>query len=155
MQTDSHRPRKLPLRHLFVALLLAFGAVTAFAKDHADKSAKRVDHIVKKMEKELKLSADQSAKIRDILKKDSGFAWHGGHRGMRPEGHAGFSAQMRADVVDTAALARGFEERLALQRERHARHVAAFTAIHAVLTPAQRAKAAGHMDERFAKMEKR
>ena len=138
--------------------MLAFGAATVFAKDHADKSAKRIDHVVKKMEKELKLSADQSAKIRDILKKDSGFAWHGGHGKhgtMQADGHAGFSAQMRASSVDTAALAERFEQRVALQRERHARHVATFAAIHAVLTPEQRAKAADRMDEHQAKMEKR
>jgi len=160
------------------AIALALGAALATAKE---KDGKHLDRMVSHMEKELALSKDQSAKIRAILAKDSGdLPQRGGwkkHHGCKdchmseagghgPGGHGqgpmagdGFIEQLRAPSVDTAALNRTFAARAeSMQvemRARHARRVATFAEIHAVLTPEQRAKAATEMEARKSKMEEK
>ena len=146
-----------------LVLMLAFGATFAFGKhDHAGRG---IDRMVAKMEKELNLTKDQSTKIRAILSEDTAGmgemrAMHREHGGMAPMGGMGmmggpeFAKQLRADKVDTEALNKGFEERQTQMREMHAKHLAKFVAIHDVLTPEQRAKAADEMEKRAAKMEK-
>ena len=159
------------------ALVLALGTSFAFAKD--DGPGKHAERMIKKMEKELDLSADQVTRLRAILTPEPGegsgphagkedkdckgcpkcaFGGHDGRGGhgmglMAADGE--FAKQMRAATVDTAALNEGFEERVAHLRARHARHVARFAAIHDLLTPDQRAKAAARMEKMQAKLEKR
>ena len=60
---NSLRTLRLPV------LFLALGAALAFGKD--DHAGKGIDRMVAKMEKELNLTKDQSAKIRTILTKDT------------------------------------------------------------------------------------
>jgi len=165
---------RLPRTLAVAGLLLALGASLVAAKD---KEGRHLDRMVGRMEKELKLSKDQSAKIRAILAKDSAARPHRGewkkahdcdgkddcgHRGMRgfgPLGGGEFAAQLRSGSVDTAALNRAFAERSdsmqARMREHHARRVATFAEIHAVLTPEQRALAADKWDKRAAEIEKK
>jgi Spy/CpxP family protein refolding chaperone len=151
------------------ALLLVLGTALAFGKE--EKSGKHTDRMVAKMEKELSLTKEQSAKIRTILAKDSaGMPHHGmmkkggdckdckhcgGHGKGMMGGHGEFARQMRAASVDTEALNKGFEERQSRMRDMHARHIASFVEIHAVLTPEQRAKAADKLDKRLAEMERK
>jgi Spy/CpxP family protein refolding chaperone len=155
------------------ALLLTLGVAFAFGKDgNTDgRQDKRLDHAVAKMEKELSLTKEQSAKVRSILAKDSAilamgrghhakFAGRHGAMGMMPPGpledpHGEFSRQLRASTVDVAALNKQFEDRIAEMRLTHARRVATFAEIHAVLTPEQRAKAADAIDQRLKKMERK
>jgi Spy/CpxP family protein refolding chaperone len=159
------------------ALVLAFGATFTQAKD---KEGKHLDRMVGKMEKELSLTKEQSAKIRTILAKDSGSmphhgmmkkgkdctscdrcgaGKHGKHGGMGMMHGGEFASQLRGEGVDTAALNRSFAERAdsmhARMRVGHAKRVATFAEIHAVLTPEQRAKAADKMEKRSADMKKK
>jgi len=169
-----------PKRLIRFGLLAVFALAAVFAASpiHAGSKdkGKHIDRMVAHMEKELTLSKDQSTKIRAILSKDTAELSHhgmgkkghgckgcescskghgkGGH-GMGMMGGGEFAAQMRAANVDTGALNKQFEERQSKMREMHAKHVARFTEIHAVLTPEQRAKAATNMEKRSAKMEKR
>jgi Spy/CpxP family protein refolding chaperone len=130
----------------------------AFA--HADRPArmsdsaradKRIDRFVGEMEKELALTKDQSTRIRAILGKNPVAPPHGMEPGMAE--HRDLAAQLRSGTVDTVALNRGFEARVAEMRARHASMVSKFAAIHAVLTPEQRKKAADLLEKRMAKME--
>ena len=75
----------------------------------------------------------------------------GGMGGMGMMGGPEFAKQLRAEKVDTDALNKSFEEGQARMREMHAKHLAKFVAIHDVLTPEQRAKAADNMEKRAAK----
>lgn len=150
-------------------LLLAFGTTFAFGKE--DRPGKGIDRMVAKMEKELKLTPDQSTRIRAILEKDTagmgmGKRHEGGPgmqgegknegkgEGMGPLGGPEFAQQLRADKVDTETLNKAFEERQGRMRTMHAKRIATFVAIHDVLTPEQRAKAADEMEKRAAKMKK-
>jgi Spy/CpxP family protein refolding chaperone len=157
-------------------LLLMILAAAAFAKK-PDRDEKHAGRFFAKMEKELGLTPDQSARIKAILARDSALSPYGdprGHRGrakgcegcaacarMKAGDHDGMGAwgplsqQLRSGSVDTAALSAGIEERLADMRAHHARRVAMFTEIHAVLTPGQRLQAAEILDKRRADMEKR
>lgn len=164
-------------------LVLALGAFGAHAKDDG-KRDKHVDRMVSRMEKELDLSKDQSAKIREILSRDTAKLPHPGmgmgfgkgkkdkkgcadcaHCGAMAHGHGfgrgenGFLSQLRASSVDTAAMNRDFAARSdsmqARLRAGHARRVATFAEIHAVLTPAQRAKAADKLEKHAAEREKK
>lgn len=155
------------------ALLLVLGTALAFGKEGKDdKTGKHADRMVSKMEKELSLTTEQSAKIRSILAKDtSGMPHHGmgkkgkgcegcescggGHGKGMMGGHGEFAKQMRAATVDTEALNKSFEERQSHMRDMRANHIARFVEIHAVLTPEQRAKAADKLDKRVAKMDKK
>jgi Spy/CpxP family protein refolding chaperone len=174
----SRMPRTSRTSHtLAVAgLVLALGASLTPAKDH---EGKHLDRMVARMEKELKLTKDQSAKIRTILAKDSATRPHRGewkqdhdckgkddceHHGKQgfgpgPLGGGEFTAQLRSSTVDTAALNRSFAERSdsmqTCMREHHARRVATFAEIHAVLTPEQRALAADKWEKRAADSEKK
>lgn len=165
---------RLPRIVAVAGLVLALGASLTPAKDH---EGKHLDRMVSRMEKELKLSKDQSAKIRTILAKDSAARPHRGewkkdhdckgkddceHRGKQgfgPLGGGEFTAQLRSSTVDTAALNRSFAQRSdsmqARMREHHARRVATFAEIHAVLTPEQRALAADKWEKRAADSEKK
>ncbi len=139
------------------ALILAFGALVLHAQDAKTpdpaRAEKRIDRFVGKMEKELKLSKEQSEKIRAILRKDPVSPHHGMGRGLGP--HREFATQLRSGTVDTAALNRAFEERMQAMRASHAAIAAKFAEVHAVLTPEQREKAAGLLEKHAAKMEKR
>lgn len=175
-RSKQHSASLFSLTGLVAALVLVLGTSFVFAKD--DGPGKHAELMIKKMEKELDLSADQVTRLRAILAPDSGegsgphagkkgkgckgcprcaFGEHGGRGGHGMGMMAGgeFAKQMRAETVDTAALNEGLEERLAHMRARHARHVARFAAIHDLLTPDQRAKAAARMEKMQAKMEKR
>jgi len=163
--------RLRPLALALLAIPLALGS-TAFAsgdKDRVAKAEKRIDRYVGKMEKELKLSKEQSAQIKTILKQDLGESGHrmwargqDGHgKKCGRHGHMGFmgqhdelSKQLRADAVDTAVLNRAAEERAEAMRAHRARAIDKFAQVHAVLTPDQRAKAAERMEKRAAKMKK-
>lgn len=149
------------------ALFLAFGAFGALAAHAAPegrmpdsaRAEKRIDRFVGKMEKDLKLTQDQSDKIRAILRKDpvappKGMGEGGMGPGMGFGPHGALIAQLRAGSVDTAALDRAFEEHVAQMRAHHASMVAKFAEVTAVLTPEQRQKAADLLEKRQAKMEK-
>lgn len=162
------------------ALALALGAFTAHGKDDGTRG-KHVDRMVSRMEKELDLSKDQAAKIREILSRDTGaMAFRGmgmgpgrgkgkgcegcprcgaGAQGLGMAGYQGFAAQLRSGTVDTAAMNRAFAARAdsmqARLRAGHARRVAVFAEVHAVLTPAQRAKAADKLEKHAAEREKK
>jgi Spy/CpxP family protein refolding chaperone len=147
-----------PLR--LAALLLSAGAVFAHA-DHrttmplADsaRAEKRIDKFVGEMEKDLALSKDQSTRIRAILRKDPvAPPRHDMEAGMHE--FRDLAAQLRSGKVDTVALDRSFEMRLGEMRARHASMMSKFAAIHAVLTPEQRTKAADLLEKRMAKMER-
>jgi hypothetical protein len=174
LKNTALRTFRLPL------LVLTLGAAFAFGKE--DRGDKSIDRMVAKMEKELKLTKEQSAKIRTILSQDTaemralhaeqGMPAHGsmhgkrhrgaqgdrgemgGHGGMGMMGGPEFAKQLRAEKVDTDALNKGFEERQARMRTMHNKQIAKFVAIHDVLTAEQRAKAADEMEKRAAKMEK-
>lgn len=147
----------LKARTLLLPALLAV-AVCAPAQEDASRDSaraeKRIERFVGKMEKELKLDKDQSARIREILRRDPlPRDMHGRGRGFGP--HGDLSAQLRAESVDTAALNRSFEERVAAMRARHAAFTGKFAEVHAVLTPEQREKAAAKLEKHLAKMEKK
>jgi Spy/CpxP family protein refolding chaperone len=161
----SARTLRIPV----APLAFAFAFVASLALAHAApdsarvaaRQEKRVDHFVGKMEKELKLSKEQSEKIRAILRKDpvappegdgkGGPGMRGGMMGL----HRELAAQLRAGAVDTAALDRSFEERVTRMRAHHASMLAKIAEVSAVLTPEQRKKAADWLEKRGAKMEKR
>jgi Spy/CpxP family protein refolding chaperone len=164
----TFRAFRLPL------IVMALGAAFVFGKE--DRPGKGIDRMVAKMEKELKLTKEQSAKIRTILSQDTaemramhaekGMPHHGSMHGDGPEHGKGkmggmgmmggpeFVKQLRAEKVDTDALNKVFDERQARMRTMHNKHIAKFVAIHDVLTAEQRAKAADEMEKRAAKMEK-
>jgi Spy/CpxP family protein refolding chaperone len=175
----TSRPHALPRLLVAAALTLAFAATFASAQE---KDGKHLDRMVTKMEKELKLSQEQTTKIRAILAKDSGLmphrgAWKKGKgcagceqcgesKGLHDKhgfcpgmGGSEFAAQLRAGSVDTAAMNRAFAERSdamhAKMRAGHARRVATFAEIHAVLTPEQRTAAAAKLDQHAAKREQK
>jgi Spy/CpxP family protein refolding chaperone len=139
------------------ALLLVLGTALAFGKE--EKSGKHTDRMVAKMEKELSLTKEQSAMPHHGMMKKGGDCKDckhcGGHGKGMMGGHGEFARQMRAASVDTEALNKGFEERQSRMRDMHARHIASFVEIHAVLTPEQRAKAADKLDKRLAEMERK
>jgi Spy/CpxP family protein refolding chaperone len=154
------------------ALLLVLGTALAFGgagkDDHAGKHA---DRMVSRMEKQLDLTKEQSAKIRAILVKDTSSMPHrgmwkkgdgcegcekcSGHGMGMMGGHGEFAKQMRAATIDTQALNKSFEDRQSRMQAMHAAHVARFVEIHAVLTPEQRAKLADKLEKRSAKMDKK
>ena len=164
--------RPLALALLALPLVLAPAAPASGDKERLAKAEKRIDRFVGKMEKELKLSKDQSSQIKTILKRDLGESGPGmrahcsghekGHgRKHGRLGHMAFAGhpeevarQLRAESVDTAALNRAAEERLEAMRAHRAAAVAKFAEVHAVLTPGQRAKAAERMEKRAGKMKK-
>ncbi len=142
---------------------------------HADKkSGKHTERMVERLTKELELTAEQAASVKEIFakraeahagykkddakkkeKKDGEGKRHGyGHRSMLPV-HEAFVAQMRAATVDTAALNRALAEGSERARAHHVAHVQTFAELHAVLTPEQRTKLADKMEERRAKMKER
>jgi Spy/CpxP family protein refolding chaperone len=164
-----------------VSLLIMILAAAAFAKK-PDRDEKHAGHFFAKMEKELGLTPEQSARIKAVLARDSALSPYGAHPlrgkggrdgkggkgcegcaacaraahgrdGMGPWGP--FSQQLRSAAVDTAALNAGFEEHLAEKRADHARRIAMFAEIHAILTPGQRLQAAEMLDKHRAQMEKR
>jgi Spy/CpxP family protein refolding chaperone len=175
-------PRSFLRAFAAAALTLAFAAGLTVAKE---KDGKHLDGLVTKMEKELKLTKDQTTKIRAILAKDSGTMPHrgewkkgkgcagcdrcgegkgprGGHglgSGMTGLGGSEFLTQLRAGSVDTAAMNRAFAARSdsmqAKMRAGHARRVATFAEIHAVLTPEQRAQAAAKLEKFAAERDKK
>jgi Spy/CpxP family protein refolding chaperone len=127
----------------------------------ADKPArghepgKHHERFVAWMEKELSLSPVQAAQVREILRTDTLASEHfetgmgAPHGGMFPFGEE-FLDQLKADKVDTAALAQGFNERQQRMRARHDKMVFKFAQVHGVLTREQRLKLADLLERRRA-----
>jgi Spy/CpxP family protein refolding chaperone len=155
------------LKHLLSASLVAaslaapsFAASETSAKHAARHEARSPEGFVKRLEKDLKLTPEQTAKVREILAKDAPPAGvqgkgKGGRmaRGPLPVGPE-FAAQMRAEKVDTAALNREWAARSAKHQEGFLRMRDKFVALHAVLTPEQRALLATRMEKRGRGMHK-
>ncbi len=151
------RALRLPAVLLAVTLFGAFAL--AQAAPDPGRADKRIDRFVGKMEKELKLSKDQTEKIRAILRKDpvtppDREGGRGPGMGMMAM-HKELAAQLRAGAVDTAALDRSFEENVTRMRAHHASMLAKIAEVSAVLTPEQRKKAADLLEKRGEKMERR
>jgi hypothetical protein len=126
------------------------------------------ERFVQRLEKDLQLTPEQVAKVREILvpaRAAAGAPSKKGEtvdkaksqdkrmarRGALPHGSA-FAAQMRSEKVDVAALDREWEGRMARQRAGFERMRDKFVALHAVLTPEQRAKLADRMERRGARV---
>jgi Spy/CpxP family protein refolding chaperone len=144
-------------------LLSSPGAADKPARGH--EPGKHHERFVAWMEKELSLSPVQAAQVREILQSDTLVMEHfemgmgaGPHHGRRPGApHGGmfpfgeeFLDQLKADKVDTAALAQGFNERQQRMRARHDKMVFKFAQVHGVLTRAQRLKLADLLERRRA-----
>lgn len=127
---------------------------------HSGPQGRSPERLVQRLEKDLKLTPEQTVKVREILVKDApvaGAKASPGVPGAKPDGRmargplpsgAGFAAQMRADKVDTAALDRAWEQQNAKRREGFVKMRDKFVALHAVLTPEQRAQLAERMERR-------
>jgi Spy/CpxP family protein refolding chaperone len=159
---------------LLTASLAVAGSHGGGQADTGKKSGKHAAHMVERLTKELELTTEQAAAVREIFakraeahdgykkddakkkeKKDGEAKRHGyGDRAMLPT-HEAFIAQLRSGIVDTAALNRALTEDSERARKHHAARVQAFAEFHAVLTPEQRAKLADKMEERRTKMQER
>lgn len=138
-------------------IILSLGAMallaTACGRHHGWGSkdpAERAAAITKVLAKKLDLSEDQRAKVQPlvqalVMERES---W----RGEGPKALDELKAQFRADKFDGAALdqaAQAREAKLAQSRQRVVQKLAEF---HAILSPAQRAKAAdflGRLQQRW------
>jgi Spy/CpxP family protein refolding chaperone len=118
---------------------------------HQPRSPER---FVQRLEKDLKLTPEQTVKVREILAQATPAA---GTKGTGKEGRMArgplplgpeFAAQMRAEKVDTAALDREWKARSAKRQEGFVKMRDKFVALHAVLTPPQRALLAERMEKR-------
>ena len=151
---------------LSASLLAASLAIPSFAatetstKETSAKPAARhegrsPERFVQKLEKDLKLTPEQTAKVREILAKEAppaGVQEKGSKpqhrmRGPLPVGPE-FAAQMRAENVDTAALNREWAARSEKWQEGFVKMRDKFVALHAILTPEQRALLANRIERR-------
>lgn len=164
---------RLRVTQVFLTALTVTNLLSSpWAADKAPRGhepGKHHERFVAWMEKELSLTPTQAAQVREILRTDTlapspeqmgmgemgpGAGRHHGragmaHGGMFPFGEE-FLDQLKADKVDTAALARGFNERQQRMRAHHDKLVFKFAQVHGVLTRAQRLKLADLLERRRA-----
>lgn len=137
------------LRFAFPVLAVAAGALflTGCKHGHCGRNSspeEKIEHMTKKLSKELDLNADQKAKLDkikgDLLARKADFqAVHGGF-------HELAIGQIRAGSVDQAKLNQSLEEREAKFKELRSFMVAEFAEFHAMLDPAQREKLASNLE---------
>jgi Spy/CpxP family protein refolding chaperone len=151
------------MRKSLISLILlsavAFLATACCPHRHAwgskDPSA-RAEMITKHLTKKLDLSADQQAKVQPLIQAliQERETW----RGEGPKAIEQLKAQFQSDHFDSKAMLENSDARLAKLQKSRDLVLEKLAEFHAILTPAQRAKAAealGRLEEHLAEHSKR
>lgn len=123
-------------------------------RDHMDPH-QRADKVVSRMQKGLDLSDDQTAQVRKIAYEIVDSMQARMREGMENR-NGEFLKQLRAPIVDTAALSQDMQSHRS-EMEMHAQEnqafmIAKFVQLHDILTPDQREKLAAFLEKHQEQM---